>query len=107
MKSKHILFITEKHPDANPALGLSNHYHNLFATFKQSGLGTYEVLHYDTMDKSWFETSLYRILNSKDVEPPGVDLIVLSYLGTHPSNPDDKLLKKLNTKVPIVVIWPD
>jgi hypothetical protein len=102
MNSRRVLFLTECHPDANPSLGLSNHYNNLFATFKQSGLGEYKVIHYDVMEKNIFNSAVIACLNGWKPE-----LVVLSYLGTHPSNPSDELLKKISASVPIAILWPD
>ena len=43
----HVLFVTEKWCDCNPAMGATNSEHNLFGSLEASGLATYNRFHYD------------------------------------------------------------
>lgn len=47
MKNKPILFITPKWCDANPAMGLTNDYHNLFGSLEHTLNVPFDVLHLD------------------------------------------------------------
>lgn len=43
----HVLFVTEKWCDCNPAKGVTNSEHNLFGSLESTGLATYERFHFD------------------------------------------------------------
>ncbi len=108
MNDKHkVLFISEKWCDANPNMGLTNNYHNLFATFKNAYPNNdFNVLHFDE----------YALTNMKHVDNiiPKVceklkpDYVIFSLLGNshlNPSKESYEQFKKINSK--LIFIWPD
>ena len=44
---RHVLFVTEKWCDCNPAMGHTNSEHNLFGSLEASGLATQDQFHFD------------------------------------------------------------
>src|SRR5436190_708233 len=106
MKNR-VLFVTEKWPDANPDLGWSNNFHNLFNSFSQ------------TQDKYiWNTIHLDEAMNVygahiNDVLPRyclqhDVNIVFFSFLGNSPLNPSAETLKKLKKlDIYLAVHWPD
>lgn len=106
--SKNILFVTEKWCDADPNKGPTNHFHNLFATAKQSGL-------FDRIDNLFLEDAynanrtidydIYNYVLDSDKKP---DLVFFSYLGDSPLNPTFGALSYLcSENIPLLFLWPD
>lgn len=102
-----ILFVTEKWCDGNPDFGLSNNFHNLFATLKSSGLGVkFSTIHYDELFikyKCHIDSALPTIFDK--IKP---DLVITSFLGTSWLNPSKITFKALKNKgANLCFIWPD
>ena len=102
-----VLFITEKWCDANPQLGLTNNYHNLFNSFKN----TFPQIHFDIihidefslLKKKHIDTFIPTVL-----ERAAPDVVIFSLLGKSHLNPTDasyNAIRQSNCKT--VFMWPD
>ena len=109
MKNKKILFITEKYCDARMEFGLTNSYHNIFGSYKNSSLAKdnpFFTVHYDESMISYGK----HINTLKEKLYSGVkpDIIVCTLLGNSPLNPSKEFFSFFKEKgVKIVFIWPD
>jgi hypothetical protein len=102
MKKPHVLFVTEKYADANPAW-LSNSHHNLFGSLDCSGLGT--------RTNFFFEDHPHRLDDNlatyhRRLSP---DLTVVTILANpgYNGNPSLKTFEDMSNRGPIVFIWFD
>src|SRR6185437_1369333 len=102
MKKPHVLFVTEKYADANPAW-LSNSHHNLFGSLECSSLATYSNFFLEE-NLQYLDDKL--ITYHRRLAP---DLVVVTILPTKGfnSNPTDKALSTIRGKTPIAFIWFD
>lgn len=106
MKNK-VLFITEKWCDGIPQRGLTNNYHNLFGTFKNSYPDSnFNILHLDEC-AHLLKTHIDNVLPEvyKKVKP---DIVIFSLLGKSDLNPTKysyNFLKDKNVKM--IFMWPD
>ena len=102
-----ILFITEKWCDGNPAMGLTNNYHNLFSSLQNSGLDVdFAIVHMDEYARTKNQHVDNLLPQVCDTYKP--DLTIISFLGTSPLNPTMKsidYIKSKNSK--ILMMWPD
>jgi len=106
-KNKKVLFVTEKWCDANPDKGLTNNYHNLFRTFKNTFPETkFNIVHmdeYSLIKKKHIDTFLPTLVDR--TEP---DLIVFSLLGKSHLNPSETSYEHIREKgCKTVFIWAD
>ena len=106
-KNKKVLFVTEKWCDANPDKGLTNNYHNLFRTFKNTFPETkFNIVHmdeYSLIKKKHIDTFLPTLIDR--VEP---DLIVFSLLGKSHLNPSETSYEYIREKgCKTVFMWAD
>ena len=106
MKNK-ILFITEKWCDGLPGMGLTNNYHNLFSTFKNSFPDAqFSIVHLDECAhqlKTHIDNVVPKIVNKFDP-----NIVIFSLLGKSSLNPTEhtySFLKEKNIK--LVFMWPD
>jgi len=102
-----VLFVTEKWCDANPNKGLTNNYHNLFRTFKNTFPDTqFNIVHmdeYSLVKKKHIDTFLPTLL---DRTKP--DIVVFSLLGKSHLNPSDASYEYIREKgCKTVFMWPD
>jgi len=102
-----VLFVTEKWCDANPQKGITNNYHNLFRTFKNTFPETqFNIVHmdeYSLIKKKHIDTFLPTLIDR--VSP---DLVVFSLLGKSHLNPSDISYDHLRAKgCKTVFMWPD
>tara|TARA_R110000824_G_scaffold22464_3_gene82174 strand:- start:1537 stop:2475 length:939 start_codon:yes stop_codon:yes gene_type:complete len=102
-----ILFITEKWCDGNPAMGLTNNYHNLFSSLANSEVDAeFNIVHMDEyamLKNDHVDNLIPRVCDN--YKP---DVAIFSFLGTSPLNPTMKsidYIKKMAIK--IIMIWPD
>lgn len=101
------MFITEKWCDGNPNMGLTNHYHNIFSSLNNTEMaediiiGHFDEIYYE--NKIHIDSFMGGLL---DENSP--DVVVVSFLGTHPTNPTkisfDEMIKR---GIKTVVKWPD
>ena len=106
-KNNSLLFITEKWCDANPSMGLTNNYHNLFSTFKNKyPRNKYNIIHID-------EYALHKKKKIDDflvkyVEDNKPNYIVFSLLGKSHLNPEFDTIAKLRSMgSKVIIMWPD
>ncbi|HOL68191.1 MAG TPA: glycosyltransferase, partial [bacterium] len=102
----HVLFVTEKWCDCNPALGLTNSAHNFFGSLDATGLATQEHFHYDEYYHLFHrrpETALLaRCLKG------GIDLMVFTWTVGSRYNLYPSVLKRIRAAgIPVVAIWFD
>jgi spore maturation protein CgeB len=101
MKKPHILFVTEKYADCNPAGSLSNSHHNLFGSLECSELATYSNFfleeHANRTDDDLIR--LHRSLNP--------DVTVVTLVPEYRNNPTDISLAFMSSRSPVVFIWFD
>lgn len=102
-----ILFITEKWCDGNPAMGLTNNYHNLFSSLQNSGQDVdFALLHMDeyALDKNkHVDTIIPKVCDG--YKP---DVVIFSFLGTSPLNPTMQSMDYIKSKdIKIIMMWPD
>jgi HKD family nuclease len=107
MKNNKVLFVTEKYCDANPSLGLTNNFHNLFNTFQKFCPDKqFHVLHLDEAEYIYgvhIDKVLPRYCKTHEIQ-----LIIFSLLGASSCNPSHTCLKELkDLGVYSVVMWPD
>lgn len=102
MKKPHVLFVTEKYADANPAW-LSNSHHNLFGSLDYSELAT--------RTNFFFEEHPYRLDDNlmtyhRRLSP---DLTVVTILAnpSYGGNPSHRAFEDLASRGPVVFIWFD
>jgi hypothetical protein len=106
--TKKILFVCERWCDANPEMGLTNHYHNLFGALKRSKLDVeFKVVHFDEarlVYNSHIDNILPKV--AKQFQP---DIIMVSLLGKYPFNPTMNCLDQVRkqTKSKLCFIWCD
>ena len=104
---RNVLFITEKWCDGNPKTGLTNHYHNLFNTLRNSNLATdIAIAHYDEL---YYEHKIH-IDDAIEhyIEEYKPNVVVTSHWGTSPLNPSYRTYNILKEKgIKSIVIWPD
>ena len=106
-KNEKVLFVTEKWCDANPSMGLTNNYHNLFSTFKNRFPDNkYSIIHIDEYalrKKKAIDNFLIQ-----HVEKTKPSYIIFSLLGRSSLNPEFETLALLREKgSKIIVMWPD
>ena len=107
-KSVKVLFITEKWCEANPQMGLTNNYHNLFGSLNSCEFNNVEfsVAHMDEyalVKKQHIDTFIPTLCER---EKP--DIVIFSLLGKSHLNPTDKsyeYFRELGCK--IIFMWPD
>jgi glycosyltransferase involved in cell wall biosynthesis len=104
---KSVLFVTEKWCDGNPALGLTNSFHNTFNTFsKTQNDYYYNTIHLD-------ESGVVYGKHIDEVLPSycdnnKVDIIFFCLLGGSPLNPSlDTYLRLKQKGIFLSFIWPD
>lgn len=102
MKKPHVLFVTEKYADANPACQSNNH-HNLFGSLSCSELADYTNFFLED-NQSNIDNNL--ITCHKRLKP---DLTVVTILVTpnFNGNPTEKAFSTISENGPIVFIWYD
>ena len=99
----HVLFITEKYCDCDPAKGLTNSYHNLFGSLECSGLASLSIFHPDEYmqqnQREYFTPLMFYIFQVKP------DVIIATWYSTDIL----ELFKQVKEKigVPIVALWWD
>jgi len=103
----HVLFISEKWCDANPACGKTNSEHNLWGSLDATGLATYDCFFYDEYYRSRNQRidpiTLRNLVVSK--KP---DLIIMTYLIRSHTNIEFPTLSFLyQSGIPIIFIWFD
>jgi hypothetical protein len=105
MEKNSIIFISEKWCDGTPSKGFTNNFHNLFGSLESSKLDvSYENYFLDeiALDGSHINSHVEEILE-KDPS-----LVVISFLGNSPMNPDRSFIEKLsNSGIKICIMWPD
>ena len=100
--------VSEKWCDANPEMGLSNHYHNLFGALKHSKLDVdFKIVHFDET-RMIHNNHIDNIL-PKIVKKYSPDIIMVSLLGKYPFNPSLNCLSqcKNQSKSKLCFIWCD
>ena len=106
MKNK-ILFITEKWCDGLPNMGLTNNYHNLFFTFKNTFPETeFAIIHLDECAHT-LKTHVDNII-PKVINKFNPNIVIFSLLGKSSLNPTEysySFIKNKNIKM--VFMWPD
>lgn len=103
----HVLFVTEKWCDCNPAAGPTNSEHNFFSSLAATGLATHDRFHFD------------EYYNAHGGAPPdwpliercqqtGPHLVVLSLMPGLPHNPGMETIAHIHGMgIPIVALWFD
>lgn len=106
MKNK-VLFVTEKWCDGLPHMGLTNNYHNLFSTFKNSLPDTeFSVLHLDECSHV-IKTHIDNVL-PKAISKFNPNIIIFSLLGKSPLNPTSRSYSHIKQKdIKMIFMWPD
>jgi len=106
-KNNKVLFVTEKWCDADPNKGLTNNYHNLFGTFRNTFPDTqFNIVHmdeYSLRKKQHIDNFLMTLIERS--EP---DIVIFSLLGKSNLNPTNislKFIKERGCKT--VFMWPD
>ena len=99
--------MTEKWPDANPSLGLTNNYHNLFGSYRNTFPDDhFEIIHYDEYSRlknNHIDDFLIKTLRTK--RP---DIVFCSLLGRSPLNPTDRSFEEMkNLGCKVAIVWPD
>jgi hypothetical protein len=102
-----VLFVTEKWPDANPDLGWSNNFHNLFNSFSQTqDKYIWNTIHLDEA-MNVYDTHINDVLPRYCLQHD-VNIVFFSFLGNSPLNPSVETLKKLKKLgIYLAVHWPD
>lgn len=104
-----VLFITEKWCDANPELGLTNSFHNIFGSYHRSKISKehiYNTIHFDEcyINKNIHINNLKELIWDK-VRP---DIIICTLLGHSNLNPDKNFFEYFKSKgTKISFIFPD
>ena len=103
---KKVLFMTEKWCDANPQMGLTNHYHNLFGSLTSTGLAEVNFVHYDEV---MFNSGTHFDLHARKVlDEYSPEIVVVSHMGQSYLNPSIKTYKEIKKRgLKLVFIWPD
>lgn len=103
----NILFITEKWCDANPNLGLTNNYHNLFSTFKKAmPESKFNIIHLDEVAVT-YKTHIDSLI-PKVYEKTKPDIVIFSLLGNSNLNPTFKSYNYFKEKkVKMIFMWAD
>jgi hypothetical protein len=106
MKSD-ILFVTEKWCDGVPQGGLTNNYHNLFGTFKNTNPDKkIRILHLDEV-AFVLKTHIDNVI-PKVVEKEQPKIVIFSLLGKSNLNPTIKTYEYLKNKnIKMIFMWPD
>jgi hypothetical protein len=106
MKNK-VLFVTEKWCDGLPHMGLTNNYHNLFSTFKNTQPETeFSVIHLDECAHV-LKTHIDNVL-PKAINKFNPNIVVFSLLGKSPLNPTERSFSFLKEKnIKMIFMWPD
>lgn len=102
MKKPHILFVTEKYTDGNPAW-TSNSHHNLFGSLECSDLATYSNFFFED-NPDYLDDQLityHRRLN------PDLTIVTILADPKFKNNPTEKSFKTITDKGPLVFIWFD
>ena len=99
--------LSAKWCDGNPSLGLSNDFHNVFNSFRQSFSEIqYDILFYDECLITYSSHINDILLNY--CEKNNVTTIIVSLMGNSHLNPSIELLAQLkNLGYKVCIIWPD
>jgi len=103
-----ILFITEKWCEANPKMGLTNNYHNLFGSLGNCNFSNVEfnIIHMDEyalLKKQHIDTFIPTVCDR--LNP---DIVIFSLLGKSHLNPTDESYKYIKDRgCKTVFMWPD
>lgn len=104
---RNILFLTEKWPNGNPLLNLTNNFHNLFNSFSQNCRE--ENLHLLHLD----ESSVIYGKHIDEIAPNycssyKIHTVIVSLLGSSSYNPTAECFAKIKAMgVRLIFMWPD
>lgn len=97
----HVLFVTEKWCDCNPAMGLTNSFHNLFGSLEATGLATYSNIFFD----EWNIENKTKCDDEVLRQGMETDLVVIAPLnGIHHAPHLQTFGKIRDTGIPVVAI---
>ena len=105
--NNRVCFISDKWCSGNPSLGLTNHFHNLFATFSETQLD-YQIhtLHYDESAYVYNRHINDVILQYCLIH--NIKVIFLCLMGDSPLNPSPEIIKKAKEMgIFICIFWDD
>lgn len=102
MKKPHILFVTEKYTDGNPAW-LSNSHHNLFGSLECSGLADYSNFFFEE-NPHYVDDNLIKYHRRLQ---PSLTVVTILINPTFKSNPTNKAFAEISKRSPVVFIWFD
>lgn len=101
---RHVLFVTEKWCDCNPAMGNSNSEHNLYGSLEASGLATQERFYFDEYHLQYKRQCDAALLKTCMETKP--DIVFYSYFGGRydPKWETFSIIRK-KLGICVVVLW--
>ncbi len=103
-RKRHILFVTEKWCDCNPAMGATNSEHNLFGSLEATGLATYDRFHFDEYYRQNSRPCDFALLRLCMESKPDLLFYSCCYSDYEPKWETINLIRR-KIGIPIVTIW--
>lgn len=109
MRAPHVLFLTEKWCDCDPAKGPTNSAHNLFGSLDSTGLATQTHFHFDEYVRATEVRGDQVLIECCVREKPSLIVWTFAFSGPDIFNPQPETMAYISRKlgIPIVALWFD